>query len=139
MRTNEFKEYIQKESLNNVKMHEPATRSQSLQLIRNADVSIAFLNEEEVFTTVLPGKVLDYMTCQTPIIAGLKGVAADLIIENEAGYVYSSSDALPLIEKIVELRENRQLLNKLQKNCLRVIKQHFLWENNIKKIVDFIK
>ncbi|WP_058308674.1 glycosyltransferase family 4 protein [Gracilibacillus massiliensis] len=139
MRTTEFKEFIDQEHLTYVEMHEPTTRKQSLNLIRNADLSIAFLNDEEVFTTVLPGKVLDYMTCETPIIAGVKGIAADLIKENETGFVYNSVDALPLIEKILEIRENPVILEQLQRNCTNVVTQHFLWEHNIKRLVDIIK
>lgn len=138
MKTKDFQNYIIENNLKNITIHSPTTRKKSLELIKRSQVSIAFLNDEQVFSTVLPGKVLDYMTCQTPIVAGLKGVAADLITNNQTGYISATKEVTPLVEKVVELRDNPDLLCQLQNNCLTTIKQQFLWENNIKKLADFI-
>ena len=139
MKKNEFQDYIQNENLTYVNLHEPTTREKSLQLIKNSHVSIAFLNDEEVFSTVLPGKVIDYMTCQTPIVAGVKGVAANIIHQHQTGYAIETTELAPIVEKVLELRDNPELLANMKKNCLKVIQTEFLWEHNIEKIVDIMK
>ena len=140
MKKNEFEKHIEDNNLFYVKIHEPTTRANSLQLIRNSHVSIAFLNDEEVFSTVLPGKVIDYMTCQTPIVAGVKGVAANIIHQHQTGYALeTTTEVAPIVEKVLELRDNPELLETMKKNCRKLIQDEFLWEHNIVKIVDIIK
>src|SRR5699024_4126696 len=59
MKTEEFAQYLKKEQLKNVCLIHPTTRKKSLELIQNSNVAIAFLNNDEVFSTVLPGKIID--------------------------------------------------------------------------------
>ncbi|WP_156290918.1 glycosyltransferase family 4 protein [Oceanobacillus salinisoli] len=138
MKTEEFTDYIKKHELSYVHMHMPTTRRKSLELIQNSNIAIAFLNNEEVFSTVLPGKIIDYMTCRTPIIAGIKGTAAQTITENNTGFVYDQEDVHGMVAKIVELRENSSLLEQLRDNCEKTVTNGFLWEENIKKLVEII-
>lgn len=138
IKTSEFIDYLKENNLNYVHVHEPTTRKKSLALIKESNVAIAFLNNEDVFTTVLPGKVIDYMTCQTPVIAGIKGVAAKLITENNAGYVFEYEDVEGMVEQVIKLKENPQQLIRLGDNCLHTVYHEFLWENNINKLIHAI-
>lgn len=138
MKTKEFKEHVENNDLSNVYMHNPTTRKKSLQLIKQSNLSIAFLNDNQVFETVLPGKVIDYMTCQTPIIAGIKGTAAKIIETNKAGFVFEQDNISGMIKKVLELRENPNQLQHLAENCTRTIRENFLWEENIEKLTEII-
>lgn len=139
VRTEEFADYLKENSLDNVYMHQPTTRKQSLELIKNSNIAIAFLNDEEVFSTVLPGKIIDYMTCKTPIIAGVKGTAAEMITSNNTGYTFEQKNVQAIVDKIVELKNDEAEQQELGENCIRTVKKHFLWENNITKLIDIIK
>jgi len=139
MKTEEFINYLNEKQLNNVYMHHPTTRKKSLELIKNSSVAIAFLNDEEVFTTVLPGKIIDYMTCKTPIVAGVKGTAADIITNYQTGYVYEQQAVHKMVDKIVELKNNKAKLEQLGENCINTVTQQFLWEKNIDHLVEIIK
>ncbi|MDC3411818.1 glycosyltransferase family 4 protein [Aquibacillus sp. 3ASR75-11] len=139
IKTNEFKTLLRENKLNNVHIHEPTTRKKSLNIIKNSDLGIAFLNDEEVFSTVLPGKILDYMTCQTPIVAGVKGTAADMITSNKTGFVFDSDSIDAMINKILELKNDKQQVDMLEENCYYTITNRFVWENNIDKLVEIIK
>ncbi|MFD2131542.1 glycosyltransferase family 4 protein [Pseudogracilibacillus auburnensis] len=138
VKADEFTEYIHSNDLNNVVLHKPSTRKKSLELIKNSKVAIAFLNDEDVFSTVLPGKLIDYMTCKTPIIAGVKGVAAKVITESQTGYVFEHQDVHAIVNQIVILKNNPQKLLQLEENCLSTVKEDFLWEKNINKLLDII-
>ncbi|MCF3942691.1 glycosyltransferase family 4 protein [Oceanobacillus alkalisoli] len=139
VRTEEFVNYLAENDLNTVHIHKPTTRKKSLELIKNSNVAVAFLNDEEVFSTVLPGKIIDYMTCRTPIIAGVKGTAADMITENETGFTFDQTDVEGIVAKIVELKNDKAMEQQLGENCIRTVKEYFLWENNIKKLIDIMK
>lgn len=92
-----------------------------------------------MFSTVLPGKIIDYMTCRTPIIAGVKGTAAAMITENETGFTFDQTDVEGIVAKIVELKNDKATEQQLGENCIRTVKEYFLWENNIKKLIDIMK
>ncbi|WP_099159454.1 glycosyltransferase family 4 protein [Virgibacillus ndiopensis] len=138
IKTNEFISYLDEKKLYNVYIHEPTTRKKSLNLIKNSDVAIAFLNDDKVFSTVLPGKIIDYMTCKTPIIAGIKGTAAEIIKKNQTGYVFGEHDVNGMVNKIIDLREDPDELNRLSTNCSRIIEDDFLWEKNITTLTEII-
>ncbi|WP_047982586.1 glycosyltransferase family 4 protein [Ornithinibacillus contaminans] len=134
----ELVNFIETENLSNVRIFNPATRKKSLDLIRESNIAIAFLNDEDVFSTVLPGKIIDYITCSTPVIAGVEGTAADLINHNKVGYAYESRDIAKMIHKIMELKQDNKKLEELSDNCEKVIQQEFLWETNISKLIGII-
>jgi len=138
MKTEEFANYIQNENLENVHLSHPTTRKKSLELIERSNLAIAFLNNDDVFHTVLPGKIIDYMACQTPVIAGIQGTAAKVITENRAGYVFTYKDVHKMVDKIVELKANPKELDVLRANCLKTIEKEFLWETNIERLVQLL-
>lgn len=133
-----LKKFIENKGLTNVNVYEPTTRKKSLELIRGSNVAIAFLNDEDVFSTVLPGKIVDYMSCRTPVMAGVKGVAAKVITENNAGYTFKYEDTEAIVTKIEELKNNPEEQAKLADNCSKVIEEQFIWEKNIVKLLDIL-
>lgn len=139
MRTDEFIAYLKEQDIQTVHVHKPTTRKKSLKLIENSNLALAFLNDDDVFSTVLPGKIIDYMACRTPIVAGVKGVAAELIHVNKVGFIYDRKDVHQMVEKIVELRDNPQMLEQLGENCTKTIMQQFVWEKNINKLTGIIQ
>lgn len=138
VKTVEFVDYLKENHLDNVHVYQPTTRKNSLKLIENSNVAIAFLNEDDVFSTVLPGKIIDYMTCKTPIVAGVKGIAAQVIVENKVGFPFESTNVHGMVDKIVELKNNPNELSRLGDNCTQTIKNGFLWESNIKRLREII-
>ncbi|WP_096272600.1 glycosyltransferase family 4 protein [Paucisalibacillus globulus] len=139
VRAKEFEEYIKQNNFTQVHLHQPTTRKKSLELIRGCHVAIAFLNNEEVFSTVLPGKIVDYISCKTPVVAGVKGTAAKLIMDNRVGYAVESEDVHEIVTIISDLRMNSNKLEELVYHCESLIEKEFLWEKNIYRLIDIIK
>ncbi len=137
--TEQFTAFLKENNLTNVRIRKPTTRKKSLELIESSDVAIAFLNDKEVFSTVLPGKVIDYMTCKTPIIAGVKGVAAKTILENNTGFVFERNNVQGMVDTIEHVRRNPHVRKRLEENCLAAVKREFLWDENIKHLLEIIK
>ncbi|WP_159461967.1 glycosyltransferase family 4 protein [Salirhabdus sp. Marseille-P4669] len=137
-RATEFKEFIEKNNLKYVKLNNPMTRKETLKVISQSNCAVALLNDEEVFSTVLPGKVIDYITCKTPVIAAVKGQAANLITQNKVGYVFENEEIGRIVDKIIYLKENIEIRKQLEENCGELINAHFLWEKNIEKIMPLL-
>ncbi|GIO26915.1 glycosyltransferase family 4 protein [Ornithinibacillus bavariensis] len=139
IKAGDFADYLEKNNLIGVRVYKPTTRKKSLDLIRQSNIAIAFLNDEGVFSTVLPGKIIDYITCKTPVVAGVKGTAAELINNNKVGFAFESRDVDKMIHKIIELKQDSNKLKELAENCEKVVKQEFLWETNISKLIGIIE
>lgn len=134
-RAKDFEHFIMENNLHYVHLHKPASRNVTLDLISNSDIAIALLNDEDVFSTVLPGKIIDYITCGTPVVAAVKGQAAQLIEKNKVGFVFNNEAIDSIVNKIIFLKENKEIRQELEGNCSRLIEEKFLWEKNIKQIL----
>jgi glycosyltransferase involved in cell wall biosynthesis len=137
MKSYEFKSYIKKEKLHNVKVLKPLTRKKCLELIRTHHIGIVSLNNKEVFDTVLPGKIVDYMTCRIPIVASVSGYAKRIIEENKVGYVSERRDMEEIVGYIKHLRNHPEKMKQMSMNSEQCIRENFLWEENI-ELLEFL-
>jgi hypothetical protein len=71
----ELKKFVEKNHLNNVHFYSPVTKLECVKMNLNHDIGFVSLKDKEVFNTVLPGKIVDYMACSLPIVASVSGYA----------------------------------------------------------------
>jgi len=72
-----------------------------------ADVGVAVLKKTDVFKTVYPNKVFDYMACKKPIILGIDGIARKLVEEADCG-IYIEPENVDRFTKVLrELYSNK--------------------------------
>lgn len=136
MRRDSLVEYIKKNTLDNVKLVDPTTREECLKIISNHQIGIVTLVKEEVFKTVLPGKVIDYMTCGVPIIASVSGFSEEILVNENTGFV--SQNHNELVKYIEELRMNKELYQEMSLKGQEYVKNNFLWEKNIDALIRVI-
>jgi glycosyltransferase involved in cell wall biosynthesis len=106
-------------------------RTEAFQAIKNADVAFVSLIEQEVFDTVIPGKLIDYMAVGKPIVAAVSGHAANVIEAAEVGFVSRKRD-IDEIERILrKLLDRPDLREALGANGIRYVKENLCWEENI--------
>jgi glycosyltransferase involved in cell wall biosynthesis len=129
---------IKKNDLSNVKFISPKTRKECLEIIAQHHVGIVTLNEKAVFDTVLPGKVIDYMTCGVPIVAAVSGYSKEVIEEEHVGFAVADRDSQRLVDLIEFLKQNKKVLNKMSRNGNKYVKKNFNWDANIDTLVDVI-
>lgn len=139
VKCSEFKAYAEKHNLHNVKFINPTTRKNSMSILKQSSVALAFLSQSEVFESVLPGKILDYMTVGLPIVASVEGEAAQLICEAEAGFPIKHADTEQIISRILLLKNDDEMRRRFSVNGKKFIEKHFQWEDNINKIVDLLE
>lgn len=135
----ELFDYIHKKNLINVKIVNPMTRKECLDLMSGCDIGIVTLKEATVFETVLPGRIIDYITCGIPIVGSIAGYSKTIIEQEGIGLVTSNSSSEEMLANIMKIYHDPALLKKMQRNCHKLIRKKFMWETNIKKLINIIE
>ncbi|MCA1021043.1 glycosyltransferase family 4 protein [Halobacillus litoralis] len=134
-----LKNEIKARNLDNVSFVHPVTRAECFEIIAAHQVGIVTLMDKEVFKTVLPGKIIDYMTCGLPIIGSVDGFSKDVIEANETGFVSKTKQAGELVGYVDKLLGDPLLQKRLSRNAQQYVKRNFLWENNIHSLTDIME
>jgi colanic acid biosynthesis glycosyl transferase WcaI len=71
-----------------------------------ADVCLVMLKKAELFKTVIPTKLLEYMACERPVIVAVDGQARQIVEEAGAGVFAEPENSQALVKAIVELAAN---------------------------------
>ncbi len=82
------------------------------------DASIIHLKKEPTFTTVIPSKLFECMAMGIPILHGVQGESAEIVEKNGVGLAFEPENAVELVEKLEQLKNDSDLYNTLRKNCL---------------------
>jgi glycosyltransferase involved in cell wall biosynthesis len=71
-----------------------------------ADLCLVMLKKTELFKTVIPTKLLEYMACECPVIVAVDGQARQLVEEAGAGVFVEPENSKALVKAILELAED---------------------------------
>ncbi|MCA0151578.1 glycosyltransferase family 4 protein [Rossellomorea vietnamensis] len=134
----EVYEEIKKEKLTNVRFISPKTRKECLKIISQHHIGIVTLNEKSVFETVLPGKVIDYMTCGVPIVAAVSGYSKQVIEDEHVGFVVEDRDSGKLVDLIEFLQLNKKVRHTMSQNGNKYVQKNFNWDANIDTLTKII-
>jgi len=96
-----------------------------------------YLNELKLlilpsFTEGLPNVILEAMACGTPVLATCVGAIPDIIKDGETGFLLKFNDPKHIADKIVELLNKPELLEKVSENAYEWVRQNFSKEKTIK-------
>ncbi|RWZ59078.1 glycosyltransferase WbuB [Halobacillus fulvus] len=136
--TQALKKKADDRGLINVQFVHPRTREACFKLIAEHHVGIVTLVDQQVFETVLPGKVIDYMTCGVPIVGSVAGFSQKVIEDEAAGFVSDEKDAESLVGFVDRLKEDPLLQKRMSKNGVNYVKKHFLWEKNAESLISLM-
>lgn len=71
--------------------------------ISAADVCVVMLRKSELFKTVIPTKLLEYMACERPVIVAVDGQARQIVEAAGAGVFVEPENSSALAQAIVDL------------------------------------
>ncbi len=111
--------------LDNVHFLPPVPKSEMTAPLAAADACIAILKPIEMYKTVYPNKVFDYMAAGRPVILAIDGVIREVVEAAEGGISVPPGDADALAEAIHALAENPQRGVMLGRNGRRYVEAHF--------------
>jgi colanic acid biosynthesis glycosyl transferase WcaI len=104
------------ERLTNLRFIDQQPRERIPAFISASDVCLVLLKKTELFKTVIPTKMLEFMSCARPVILGVDGQARQLLEEAEAGIVMEPENPTALAEAIMRLEADAQLRARLGAN-----------------------
>jgi glycosyltransferase involved in cell wall biosynthesis len=134
-----IKATAQSRGLANVRFLDQQPRENIPAFISASDACLVLLKKTDVFKTVIPTKMLEFMSCARPVILGVEGQARQIIEEAGAGIVIEPENAEALVAAISRLSADRELGTALGQKGREHILQHFSRGNTAKKYLDVLQ
>jgi len=131
---------VKEKGLDNVIFIPPQPKERIKDFVYAADVGIAVLKRVDVFKTVYPNKVFDYMCCKKPVILGIDGIARKLVVDEAKCGIYYEPENIDMLVDAVKMYYNDEKLRKEHgENGYRFVKANFDRKVLAKKYIDEIK
>jgi glycosyltransferase involved in cell wall biosynthesis len=111
--------------LSNLRFVDQQSREKVPAYICASDVCLVLLKKSEIFKTVIPSKMLEFMACARPVILGVEGQAREILEEAQAGICVEPGNAVELAGAVSSLANDGQLRETLGRNGRRHVLQHF--------------
>ncbi len=89
--------------LNNVRFLGEQPRERIPAYVSAADLCLVMLKKSELFKTVIPTKLLEYMACERPVIVAVDGQARHIVEEAGAGVFVEPENHKALVESVIRL------------------------------------
>jgi colanic acid biosynthesis glycosyl transferase WcaI len=104
-----IKALAQAQCLDNIRFLDQQPRETIPAFISASDVCLVLLKKTDVFKTVIPTKLLEFMSCARPVIVGVDGQARQIVEEAGAGIVIEPENSDALTQAIQKLAANPAL------------------------------
>lgn len=82
------------------------------------DVAVIHLRKTELFTTVIPSKLFECMGMGLPVLHGVAGESADIVVREKVGEVFESENAQQLVEGLLRMRDQPEAYAAYQQHGL---------------------
>jgi glycosyltransferase involved in cell wall biosynthesis len=102
----------------------------NVNLFYNTSDLFLLLSKYEAFAIV----VLEAMACGLPVIAS-KGSAFPEIVSETRGRLVDEDNPIDVSNKIIELMDNRELLNSMRKDAMEHVSKYYTWEKIAKRLI----
>jgi len=93
--------------LSNIRFLRQQPREHIPAYISASDVCLVMLKKTELFKTVIPTKLLEYMSCACPVIVAVDGQARKLVEDAGAGVFVTPEDSVALVAAIEALARDK--------------------------------
>jgi glycosyltransferase involved in cell wall biosynthesis len=90
-------------ALTNLRFVDQQPREKIPACIAASDACLVLLKKSDVFKTVIPTKMLEFMSCARPVILGVEGQARSILEEARAGVTIEPENSAALANAICEL------------------------------------
>src|SRR5579862_7491454 len=134
-----IKALAQSRGLANVRFLDQQPRQQIPAFISASDACLVLLKKTDVFKTVIPTKMLEFMSCARPVIVGVDGQAREIVEAAEAGLAIDPENASALAQAIQTLQLNRPLGVELGKKGREYILRYFSRSRTAEKYIKVLR
>jgi len=102
--------------LTNIEFLDQQPRERIPAYISAADLCLVMLKKTELFKTVIPTKLLEYMACERPVIVAVDGQARQIVEEAGAGVFVEPENSKELVRAILNLAKDPEHRRKMGSN-----------------------
>jgi colanic acid biosynthesis glycosyl transferase WcaI len=134
-----IKTLAQSRGLTNLRFLDQQPREKIPAFISASDACLVLLKKTDVFKTVIPTKMLEFMSCARPVILGVDGQARQIVEEASAGLYIEPENSQELVNAINRLSANRDLGEAFGKKGREYILQHFSRDRTAEKYIQALK
>jgi glycosyltransferase involved in cell wall biosynthesis len=120
-----IKSVAEARGLTNVRFLDQQSREKIPGFISASDACLVLLKKADIFKTVIPTKMLEFMSCARPVILGVEGQSRTIIEEARAGLVIEPENSEALVEAITQLASRPELRQVLGQNGREYILRRF--------------
>jgi colanic acid biosynthesis glycosyl transferase WcaI len=121
--------------LTNIQFLDQQPRERIPAFVSAADVCLVLLKRTELFKTVIPTKLLEYMACARPVVVAVDGQSRQIVEEADAGVFVQPEDSRALARTICELEGDAARRNQMGANGRRYIVQRLSRERTARDYV----
>jgi colanic acid biosynthesis glycosyl transferase WcaI len=107
--------------------------------ITASDACLVLLKRTELFRTVLPTKMLEFMSCARPVILGVDGHARQVMERANAGIYFQPEDPAALAEAVTDLAADPALRELLGRNGRQHVLHYFSRQHTAKAYLDVLQ
>jgi glycosyltransferase involved in cell wall biosynthesis len=127
------------QNLTNVRFVDQQSHDRIPAYIAASDGCLVMLKKAELFKTVLPTKLLEFMSCARPVVLGVDGEARRTIDEARAGIFVEPQNTVALAEAVVQLAASPALCTDLGKNGREYIVRCFSRQQTAWRYLDVLQ
>lgn len=114
----ELKQKVKDNSINNVYFIPRLPMNDVGGVLKEADALLVYLKDEELFRITIPSKTQAYMSIGKPIIMGVRGDAAEIVVQANAGIVCEPENVESLKQAVISLSQfSENEIEKLGRNA----------------------
>jgi colanic acid biosynthesis glycosyl transferase WcaI len=127
------------QGLKNIRFLDQQPREKIPAIISASDACLVLLRKTEVFKTVIPTKMLEFMSCARPVIVGVDGEARRIVEGASAGIAIEPENSDALVKAIQKLSANSGLCTELGIKGRLYILQHFSRGQTAMKYIEILQ
>jgi colanic acid biosynthesis glycosyl transferase WcaI len=125
--------------LSNVQFLGQQPREQIPAYVSTADLCLVMLKKTELFKTVIPTKLLEYMACERPVIVAVDGQARQIVEEAGAGIFVEPENSQALAKAILELKSKPDDRRRMGKSGRHYIVNKFSRERTAQDYISVLE
>jgi glycosyltransferase involved in cell wall biosynthesis len=134
-----IKTLAQSRGLTNLRFLDQQPREKIPAFISASDACLVLLKKTDVFKTVIPTKMLEFMSCARPVILGVDGQARQILEEAGAGVFIEPENVPELVNAINRLSANRELGFARGRKGREYILRNFSRDHTAEKYIDLLR
>ncbi len=125
--------------LENVRFRDQEPREKIPLFISASDACLVLLKKTDVFKTVIPTKMLEFMSCSRPLILGVEGQAREIVEAAGAGISIEPENSEALANAIQWLKSNPEAAVSMGQTGRDYILKNFSRASTETKYIDVLK